>query len=472
MENIKEPSLKISLIVLIGILIILLSGTLIFKINIVLLLILSIIYIGIIGKFNNISQKEIIEYMSYGCSKAFIGLLFFILIGGIIGIFILSGTVPTLVYYGLNILSPKFFLPTTLLICTLLSSIIGSSWSTVGTVGIAIIGIATTSNLSIPLPIIVGVIVSGAWFGDKMSPVSDSTVMTATSVGANVYDHIKVMSMTTLPAYIISLIAYTIINSFYEVKDIDINNIQIIKNTLNSVYNISILNFIPLLILIILSVLKIDAIKSLLITIGIAILCTIFLQNKTLYDCFEAIMNGVNINTNNIEVDTLLNRGGINSMMSTFLLCFFALSMGGVLEKCGFLKVIIKGITKKLKSTFGIVFTTMSTCILGTAIFADIYLSIILNGNMYKEEFKKRGLKNTMLSRTIEEGTTLFAPLIPWTAASAFITATLNVATIDYAKYTILNLVNPILSLIFTLLGIFIVKIKKINLKNIIQILK
>ncbi len=461
MDTNKEPSLKISIIVLLGILTILLSGTLIFKINIVLLLILSIIYIGLIGKFVNITPKDILDYMSYGCSKAFIGLLFFILIGGIIGIFIASGTVPTLVYYGLDILSPNFFLPTTLLICTILSSIIGSSWSTVGTVGIAIMGIATTSNLEIPLPIIAGAIISGAWFGDKMSPVSDSTVMTATSVGANVYDHIKVMSMTTLPAYIISLIAYAIINSFYEVKDIDINNIQNIKIALDSIYNISILNFIPLIVLIILSFLKVNAIKSLLITIGVSILCTIFLKNKNLYDCFDAIMNGVYVDTPNIEVNSLLNRGGINSMMSTFLLCFFALSMGGVLEKCGFLNVIIKRITSKLKSTFGIVFTAMSTCILGTAMFADIYLSIILNGNMYKEEFKKRGLKNTMLSRTIEEGTTLFAPLIPWTAASAFITATLNVSTIDYAKYTILNLVNPILSLIFTFLGIFIVKIKK-----------
>lgn len=460
-NNKKEPSLKTSILVLLGILAILLIGTIIFKINIVLLLILCIIYISIIGKFNNISQKDIIEYMSYGCSKAYIGLLFFILIGGIIGIFIAAGTVPTLVYYGLDILSPNFFLPTTLLICTLLSSIIGSSWSTVGTVGIAIIGIATTSNLSIPLPIIVGAIISGAWFGDKMSPVSDSTVMTATSVNANVYDHIKVMSMTTLPAYIISLIAYTVINSFYDVKDIDINNIQNIKNTLDSIYNISILNFIPLIVLIFLSFFKIDAIKSLIITIGISIICAIFLQDKSLYECFDAIMNGVSIDTSNKEVNTLLNRGGINSMISTFLLCFFALSMGGILEKSGFLKVIIKSITNKIHSTFGLIFTTMSTCILGTALFADIYLSIILNGNMYKEEFKKRGLKNTMLSRTIEEGTTLFAPLIPWTAASAFITATLNVQTVDYAKYTILNLVNPLLSLIFTFLGIFIVKYKE-----------
>ncbi|WP_250277880.1 Na+/H+ antiporter NhaC [[Clostridium] colinum] len=455
-KNKEEPSLKTSIFILLGILLILLIGISAFKINIVLLLILCIIYIAIIGKFNNISEKDIIEYMSYGCSKAFIGLLFFILIGGIIGIFILSGTVPTLVYYGLDILSPNFFLPTTLLICTLLSSIIGSSWSTVGTVGIA-----TTSNLAIPIPIIVGAIISGAWFGDKMSPVSDSTVMTATSVNANVYDHIKVMSMTTLPSYIISLIVYTIINSFYDIKDIDINNIQNIKNTLDSIYNISILNFIPLIVLIFLSFFKINAIKSIIITIGVSIICALFLQDKSLYECFDAIMNGISINTSNKEVNTLLNRGGINSMMSTFLLCFFALSMGGILEKSGFVKVIIKAITNKINSTFALIFTTMSTCILGTALFADIYLSIILNGNMYKEEFKKRGLKNTMLSRTIEEGTTLFAPLIPWTAASAFITATLNVQTVDYAKYTILNLVNPLLSLIFTFLGIFIVKHKE-----------
>lgn len=455
------PSLKVSIIVLIGILAILLIGTIIFKIDIIILIILSIIYVGIIGKFNNISQNDILEFMCYGCSKAFMGLLFFVLIGAIIGIFIISGTVPTLVYYGLDILSPKYFLVTSLIICTILSSIIGSSWSTIGTVGIAIMGIATTSNLEIPLPIVAGAIISGAWFGDKMSPVSDSTVMTATSVNANVYEHIKVMAMTTLPAYIIALVLYGIINSFYQVKEIDINNIQIIKNTLDEVYNINILNFIPLIILMFLSILKVDAIKSLLITIGTGILCSILIQNKTLFDCFDAIMKGVSIDTNILEVDKLLNRGGIYSMMETFLLCFFSLSMGGVLEKSGFLKVVIEFITKKIKSTFMLIFTTMSTCILGTAIFSDIYLSIILNSNMYKEEFEKRNLKNTMLSRTIEEGTTLFAPLIPWTAAAIFITTTLNIETIDYFKYTLLNLINPILSLTFTFFGIYIIRIKK-----------
>lgn len=457
-NNLKEPSLKLSLVVLIGILSILLLGTLIFKIDIVILLILSIIYIAIIGKFNGIKQNDILNFMSYGCSKGFVGLLFFILIGGLIGIFILSGTVPTLVYYGLNILSPKYFLITTLLICTLLSSIIGSSWSTVGTIGIAIIGIAKASNVNIPLPIICGAIISGAWFGDKMSPVSDSTIMTATSVNTNVYSHIKVMSMTTLPAYIISLIVYGLINSFYDVKEIDINNINIIKAELMNLYNINLLNFLPLLCLIILSILKIDAIKSLLISIAVSILCGVILQNKNLYDCFNAIMNGVLVESDILEIKNLLNRGGINSMLPTFLLCFFALGMGGILEKSGFLKVFIKNITKKIKSTFALVFTTMSTCILGTAIFSDIYLSIILNSNMYKEEFEKRNLKNTMLSRTIEEGTTLFAPLIPWTAASIFISTTLGVSTIEYAKYTILNLVNPILSLIFTFFGVFVMK--------------
>lgn len=462
MENQNTmPSLKASVLVLAGILTILLTGTIIFKIDIIILLVVSIIYIGIVGKFYHITQKDILEYMCYGCSKSFVGLLFFILIGAIIGIFIACGTVPTLVYYGLNLLSPKYFLVTTLLICTILSSIIGSSWSTVGTVGIAIMGIASASNLEIPLPIIAGAIISGAWFGDKMSPVSDSTVMTATAVNANVYDHIKVMAMTTLPAYFMAMVGYAIINTFYNTKSIDVDNIARIKDTLKEVYQISWLNFIPLIVLVVLSFCKVDAIRSLLITIGVAILCSIWVQDKTLFESFDAIMNGVTIKTDVAEVDTLLNRGGINSMMPTFLLCFFSLSMGGVLEKSGFLKVIIHAITKKIRSTFVLVFTTMASCILGTATFSDIYLSIILNSNMYKEEFEKRNLKNTMLSRTIEEGTTLFAPLIPWTAAAVFISATLQIETTEYFRYTLLNLINPVISLLFSFFGIFVIKIQK-----------
>lgn len=460
-QNLKNPSLKISFIALIGIFSILLFGTIIFNIDAIILIILSIIYLGIVAKFDKISQDEILSFMSYGSSKAFIGLLFFILIGAITGVFIISGTIPSLVYYGLDLLSPKYFLISTLFVCTLLSSIIGSSWTTISTLGIAILSIARVSNIEIPLPIIVGAIVSGAWFGDKMSPLSDSTIMTATSVNANVYDHIKVMALTTLPAYIVSIIGYSIINNMYDVKPLDINNINIIKTELENLYNISFVNFIPLIILIILSILKVDAIKSILFSILSSIVVAIVWQKANLYDIFNVIMNGMTIQTPINELNSLLNRGGINSMMPTFLLCFFALSMGGILEKCGYLNVIIKHITSKLKTTFSLVFTTMTSCILGTAIFSDIYLSIILNSNMYKDEFEKRNLKNTMLSRTIEEGTTLFAPLIPWTAASIFISTTLNISTLDYAKYAILNLTNPIISLIFTFLGIFVIKTVK-----------
>ncbi len=385
------------------------------------------------------------------------------IIGAIIGIFIECGTVPSIIYYGVEILSPKFFLPTTFLICSIMSYIIGSSWSTVGTIGIAILGIATSSDISIPIPIIAGAIVSGAWFGDKVSPVSDSTVMTSTAVANNIYSHIKSMLKTTIPTYIIVLIIYFIINISFDITPIEQNKLDEIKIALDNIYNISFINFIPLLTLIILSFFKVDAIFSLLVTIATAVFCGILSQNASLSSSLDAIMYGVNIQTDNNEIAYILNRGGIDSMLPTFLLCFFAISLGGILEKGGYLNVIMDRLITKVKSAFGLITMVMTTSILTTTLFADVYLPIILNANIYKKEFSKRNLNLSLLSRTIEDGTTLFVALVPWSSAAIFISTALGIAPGEYMKFSFLNILNPIITLVITFIGILIAKKNKNN---------
>lgn len=458
----KNSSLKVCITGVLGILLILLTGVIVFKINIVILLTLSIIYVGVVACLNGYKLEDIIEGMREGCSQAFVGLLFFLLIGAIIGIWIQSGTVPALVYYGLDILNPKYFLVSSFVICSLVSSVLGTSWGTIGTVGIAIMGVATSSGLTIPLGMVAGSIVSGSWFGDKMSPISDSTVLTATASKADVYKHIKAMMYTTIPSYLITLVIFAIINFKYVSNaTLDFNSVNRIKETLQGEFYLGIMVFVPIILLVVLSLLKVNAILSLLIAIGCGVLCSVIFQGNSLSSALEAIMNGMTLKTGVEEVDTLVNRGGINSMMSTFLLGFTALCLGGVLQKLKYLHILVSNITSKLKNVFSVVLTTMTTCVLGNAVFGDTYLTIVLNANMYDEIYDERDLDETMLSRTIEEATTMSTPLIPWTAASAFIAGALGVSTVEYAKFAILNFVNPVVSLLMTFFGIAVIKKSK-----------
>lgn len=458
----EKSSLKTSLLGIIGTILILLVGTLVLKIDTIIILMVSIIYIGLVSTLKNWKINDVLDGMREGCNQGFIGLLFFLLIGAVIGTWIQSGTVPALVYYGLDLLNPKYFLVTSFLVCCIVSTILGTSWGTVGTIGVAIMGMAVSSKLSIPLGIIAGTIVSGAWFGDKMSPISDTNVLIATTSKVDIYKHIKVMMYSTLPSFLITLVILIFINRHYTSNiTMDYTQISIIKDTLEQEFNLGITTFIPVIALVILCVLKVEGVTSLILATAIAVICSVFIQGDSLIVSLESIMNGFSIETGVAEVDVLLNRGGINSMMPTFLLGFMALCLGGVIQKTGFVDDIIKRISSRLKSVFSVVLTTMITCVLGNAVFADTYLTIVLNSNMYRKLYDERQLDLSMLSRTIAEAATMSTPLIPWTAASAFIVGALGVPTTQYAAFAILNLVNPIVSLILTFFKILVVKKEK-----------
>ena len=462
-EKQKDPSLLIASIGIIGILLILITGIVVLKVNINVILFMSLIYISIIAKIAGFSIDTVLEGMKESVSKAFIGLVFFLLIGAIIGVWIQCGTVPTLVYYGLNILTPKFFLTTSLIICSIVSFATGTSWGTVATVGIAIMGVGIGGGFNIPLPLVAGSIVSGAWFGDKMSPISDTTVMASMSVEADIYDHLKVMWYTTLPSYIITLIIYTLLGFRYSSSGFDVAGVHEIQGVLANNFDINWIMFIPIVVVLVLSVLRCPAVSTLVIGIVLGVIISVFCQGNGLTETLASINDGYTKVTGVEMVDKLLIRGGINSMMSTFSLGFLALCLGGALEKIGFLRVVIGKILGKLKRVFSLVLLTMLSCILGNIVFGDVYLTIILNGSLYKDSYDKFGLHRAMLSRTIVEATTMSIPLIPWSVAGAFVAGTLGIATVDYFKFTFLNIINPILSLILTLFGVFVIKRKDIK---------
>lgn len=447
---------KDSLIVFLSIITTLVLGVGILKIDLHVVLLISLFITITYTLFKGYTWEKIKTGMRLSITRAYDAMLLFILIGATIGVWMLSGTIPSLIYYGLDILSPSIFLPAGLILCSLTSMATGTSWGTVSTVGIALIGIG--DSLGIPSPLTAGMIVSGAFFGDKVSPMSDTTNLAAASTDTNLYDHIGSMLYTTIPSYILALIIYTIIGFKYVNNNIDYSQVMLIQDTLSSNFNISIITLIPMITVIILSILRKPAIISMAMGVITGVLVAIVLQDNDITIALMTINGGYNTPTGIEIVDKLILRGGIQSMMSTFSLAFIALSLGGVLDEIGYLKVLVEKIINKINSVGRLVLITISSCVLSNAIMGEAYLSLILNANLYKEVYKDKNLKSSMLSRTLEEGATLTTGLIPWTTAGAFISATLGINSLQYAPFAFFNLLNPIISIGFAYLGIFVIR--------------
>lgn len=458
-DNSRQVSFKESLIVFIILIFSLIIGVAILKIDLTVVLLISLFIIISFSMIKGYSLEYIKSGMANSITRTYDALLIFILIGANIGIWILSGTIPSLIYYGLNILSPNIFLPAGLLICSLTSLATGTSWGTVSTVGIALLAIG--QSLGIPVPLIAGMIVSGAFFGDKISPMSDTTNLAAASTNTNLYDHISSMLYTTIPSYLLALIIYTVLGLNYKSSYIDYTQVNLIQNTLNNTFNISLFTLIPIIVVIVLSILKKPALISMSIGVVTGVFIAVFIQDASFKEALTVLNTGYTVPTNVDIVDKLILRGGIQSMMSTFSLAFIALSLGGILDEIGYLKVLVEKILLKVEKVGSLIAITILSCILSNTIMGEAYLSIILNGRLYESKYKSLGLQSRMLSRSLEEGSTLTTGLIPWTTAGAFISGTLGVSTLAYAPFAFFNLLNPFISILFSYLGIFVLKSSK-----------
>lgn len=379
-------------------------------------------------------------------------ILILLVVGMLIGTWILSGVVPSMIYWGLNILSPGIFLVATTLVCAIVSISTGSSWTTAGTIGIALLGIG--SALGIPAPIIAGAIISGAYFGDKMSPLSDTTNLAPAMAGSNLFDHIKHMLYTTVPALAISLILYAIIGMKYAGSQIDTTQIADIQNALLGNYN----TLSPFLLLvpasvILMVVLKVPALPGLIFGTLLGGFVAVILQGASIADVFLVAKGGYVASTGMDFVDQLLTRGGLDSMLGTVSLMLCALTTGGILEKTGMLEAIAKAILKVAKGTFGLIAATIFTCIGTNLAVADQYLAIVIPGSMYKDAFIKQGLSPKNLSRALEDSATITSPLIPWNTCGAYMSATLGVGSFVFLPFAFFNLLCPIISLIYGATG-------------------
>lgn len=402
--------------------------------------------------------KEVEDGIISTISDTMQAIIILAIIGMIIGTWILGGIVPTLIYYGLQILSPGFFLIAACLLCCIVSLATGSSWTTAGTVGIALMGVA--AGLGVNPGAAAGAIISGAYFGDKMSPLSDTTNLAPAMAGANLFDHVRHMVYTTGVSLAIALIGFGILGAGYAGKELDISAINEILNLMKESFNINPLLLLVPIIVIVMVARKVPAIPGLFIGTLLGGVAAMIFQGASFAGVTDAMQYGVVSETGNEMLDSLLTGGGYQSMMWTISLILATLTFGGVLEKTGMLETIGKVILKYAKSTGALVTATIFTSIFTNVLAGDQYLALVLPGKMYKDEYRKRGLAPRNLSRCLEDAGTLTSPLVPWNTCGAAMSTYLGVPTIEYFPYCFLNLVNPIVSIIFGFTGITMMKLE------------
>ena len=430
-------------------------------------LILSASIAAIIAIKNGYTWKEVETGIVKGIGMGMRAILILLAVGALIGTLIMSGTVPAMIYYGLNILSPSIFYFTACVICAIASLSIGSSWTVAGTLGVALMGIATGLGLS--PSVTAGAIISGAYFGDKMSPLSDTTNLAPAIAGTDLFSHIRHMVWTTGPSLVIALIIFLIMGLNSNAEG-NADGLALIQSTLQNTFNISVVSFVPIVVIFVLAYKKMPAFPTILIGALLAGLFSILLQPEVvsnfvnqpelsksltlLSGVWTALHSGFVLESGVPMVDDLLTRGGMASMLNTIWLVICALTFGAVLETAQLLNKIVEKVLTFANSTGSLIVTTIATCIGINIIAADQYISIVLPGRMYRAEFKRRKLAARNLSRALEDSGTITSPLIPWNTCGAYMSASLGIATFSYLPFCFFNLVNPIIEIILSLIHI------------------
>lgn len=454
MNEVRKPKLWEALVPVVGMTVIIIVGILKFGLEPHIPIVLACILASLMAKKVGHDWNSILSGILESINRAVEALLIVMIVGMLIGSWVSAGTVPAMVYYGLGLISPKAFLPTGAILCAIVSVATGSAWTSAGTVGIALMSIA--EGLGINPALAAGMVISGAYFGDKLSPLSDSTNVAAATAETPLYDHVGAMLTTTLPSFFIALILYTIVGLKTGGGDFDPTRVDLIRNTIVDNFNINIWLMIPPLFVIFAAIKRIPSIPSLLTATGLGGLWAMIFQGRNIGEVLQTFHTGFSAETGVEIVDKLLNRGGVDAMMWTISLIMFALAFGGILEKGGFTEAILGRVVAKVKSLTGLVTLTIVTGIICDFILTDQYLAIMVPGRMYAKAFDERGLERKFLSRTLEDGATMWSAMCPWNGCGAYQSATLGVPTFSYLPYAFMNIINPILAIIFTRLGIAI----------------
>ena len=428
------------------------------------ILISTSIIATMIGLSEKIKVSFVIERIFSSIKSISIPIVILLLVGALAGTWKVSGIIPAMVYYGLNMVDPSIFLPLTLIVSTLVSLTTGSSYTTSATVGIALVAVGIAFN--IPAGMTAGAVISGAYFGDKMSPLSDTTNLAPAMAGTDLYSHIRYMTYTTVPTYIVTLIVFILLSFNLQINSVgemsEINNLS--ETIINDFYISPVLFLVPALV-ILLAFLKVRPIIALSFGIIGAIIFSIVFQNNILESInpsktssvILSVFTDTSIPTENIRIERLYNSGGMKGMLWTIYLTISAMVFGGSMDGIGALKKITDYLLSKAKTTFGLFASTAASCLGINIVASDQYLAIVIPGKMFKDAYEEKKLSPENLSRTLEDTGTVTSALIPWNTCGAYHYGVLGVSVTDYFIYAIFNWLSPVTTLIY---AAFMIKIK------------
>ena len=421
---------------------------------------------ALIGLKNGLSWEAVEDAIVHGVSMATKATFILLMVGALIGTWILAGIVPTLIDYGMSILSPSIFYAASCLICAIVGLAIGSSWTVAGTIGIALIAIAGAMGLS--PEITAGAVISGAYFGDKMSPLSDTTNLAPAVAGSDLFDHIRAMTWTTGPSILLALVGFALMGLSAK-SQISASGLGEVTSTIQAQFTVSWYLLIPVVVVFALAIRKVPALPT--IAIGAllgAIFAVLFQPEQTaalgaadgrgtgmamLAGAWKALFAGYTSTTGVERVDSLLTRGGMSSMLNTVWLMLCAMAFGSVMDRVGLLQRLVRSALRAAQSATGVILATLGTAIGVNVVASDQYMAIVLPGRLYRAEFERRGLAPVNLSRALEDAGTLTSPLVPWNSCGAYMAATLGVATTAYLPFCFFNLLNPLIAATFAVIG-------------------
>ena len=465
----KEPSVPVSLIPLLFLIGLLVLNIMIFKddasygANQIALLLTGGLA-SLLGYLTyNIPYEDIERKIFESIGVSLQAIVILLIVGTLIGLWIMAGIVPAIIYYGLKIINPTVFLPVSCIVAAMVSLATGSSWSTTGTLGVGLMVIG--ESLGMPSGLVAGAVISGAYFGDKMSPLSDTTNLAPATAGTDLFTHIRHMMYTSGPAIIIAIIGFSVVGLTYGSSSTSAASIETVITNLEANFNLTPFLFIAPITVLVLVAKKVPALPALLAGCFMGVIITLVFQQDLLIklageggkNAYQQLMliaiEGFKIDTGNADLDKLLSRGGMSSMLNTVWLILTAMIFGGAMEGTGFLTRLGKALLAKIKTSFGLVCATAFSCIFTNITAGDQYISIIFPGRLFRETYEKFDLHAKNLSRALEDSGTVTSVLIPWNSGGAYNSGILGVATLDYLPYCFFNLMSPIVGIVLAYFG-------------------
>lgn len=418
-----------------------------------------------VGIFNKVRFDSMMDNVGSNLKSVSGAIIILLLVGSLAAAWLISGVIPAMIYYGIKLINPIIFLPTAVIISALISIATGSSWTTSATIGIALVAIGKAIGL--PAGMVAGAVLSGAYFGDKMSPLSDTTNLAAAMAGTNLFTHIKYMAYTTVPTIVITLIVFSIFSFTYDVGDI--KGTEVLLTAITQKFSITPWLFVVPLTVIGLIIKKVQPVIALLAGTLLGCVAAIIAQPQLVsggghaiyQQLMQAITSGIDIETSNASLNDLFSAGGMSGMLGTVWLIICAMVFGGIMEAIGALSRISSALLGLAKSVFGLFASTVASCLALNLTASDQYLAIVVPGKMFEKAYKDKGLAPQNLSRTLEDSGTVTSALIPWNTCGAFQQATLQVDVTDYFVYAIFNYLSPFVTLLFAAFSIKIAQLKK-----------